>query len=296
MNDETTRLKPGVSQTKRGPLSVERHPHSPPSTPARVSESTNGGPGDDKSTTALQKAIRLMRALTASNEPSQLSELAEAVAMPKPSVHRLIMQLEEVGMVQRDVAGRGYTVGTSWQWLAIDALRVVANRPSMRDIMRSLVDRIQESCNLSILMDQEVMYLERVECDWPLRMQLQAGSRVPLHCTASGKLLLAYMSDDRRQRLLRSLYLQEYTPNTITKPAALEKECARIRKTGVSINREEYHLGLIGIGVPVVRSDGNVIASLAIHAPIFRMDVKRARGYVDLLREAATKIAGELGP
>ena len=251
---------------------------------------------DDKVGTALQKAVRLLRALVASDTPKQLSDLAEAVAMPRPSVHRLIMQLEDVGMVQRDVSGRGYTVGHSWLWLAIDALGVVARRPPIRDIMRALVERVGESCNLAILVDHEVLYLERVECDWPLRMQLHAGSRVPQHCTASGKLLLAHLSGGQRRRILRSLRLERHTSNTITDPLELDAECGRILRSGISINREEYHLGLIGVAVPVVRRDGKVIAALAIHAPVFRMNVEGARANVNLLQAAAAEIARELGP
>lgn len=249
-----------------------------------------------KGTTALQKAVRLIRALVSVENPSQLSDLAEAVAMPRPSVHRLLQQLEEVGVVQRDLSGRGYTVGPSWLWLAVDALSVVARRPPTRDVMRELVDQLGESCNLSILVEHEILYLARVECDWPLRMQLRAGSRVPIHCTASGKLLLAEMSTAQRQKLLRSLKLPRFTANTLTDPAQLEAECATIRARGISINREEYHLGLIGVAVPVKRSDGKVIAALAIHAPIFRMNVEGAELNVPLLTAAAARIGRELSP
>lgn len=248
---------------------------------------------DSAKTTAIQKAFRLIQAIAASDEPLQLSDLAQQLDMPKPSVHRLLSQLEEVGVIGRDLAGKGYTVGPTWLRLAVDALAVWARRPAVRGVMRKLVDRVRESCNLGVLHDHEVLYLERVECDWPLRLQLQAGSRVPIHCTASGKLLLAQASSRNRRTLLAGLHLQQYTPNTLTAPELLEAECKAIRASGISINREEYHLGLIGVAVPVRRNDNSVVAALAIHAPSFRMSVEMALKHVPLLQAAASDIASE---
>jgi DNA-binding IclR family transcriptional regulator len=256
---------------------------------------TDDGFAEGAKGTAVQKAMKLMRALLASETPLQLAELSDQAAMPKPSAHRLLGQLEEIGFVQRDLSGRGFTVGRELLTLAVDALATMARRPPVLDIMRGLVDRIRESCNLAILHGNEVLYLERVECDWPLRMQLQAGSRVPVHCTASGKLLLAHLSPVKRRRLLQSLKLEKFTANTITDADALEDELREIRRNGVSINREEYHLGLVGVAVPVLRADGQAAAALAIHAPVFRMSVEAARETVPHLREAAQRIAAISG-
>lgn len=243
--------------------------------------------------TAIQKAFRLMQALFAAEGPQPLSDLAEQLDMPKPSVHRLLSQLEEVGVVQRDLSGRGYTVGPTGVRLAVDALSARARQPPVRTIMRKLVDQIGESCNLAILHEHEVLYLERVECDWPLRMQLQAGSRVPIHATASGKLLIAQMSPRNRKKLLDGLHLRRFTANTITDSAALDAECEAIRTCGYSINREEYHLGLIGVATPIFGKDGTVIAALSIHAPVFRMSAEEALNHLPQLQRAAAEAAQE---
>ena len=171
--------------------------------------------------TAVQKAMKLMRVLLSSETPQQLVDLSAHLDLPKPSVHRLLGQLEDIGFVQRDLSGRAYTVGPELLTLAVDALATMARRPPVRDIMRELVERVRESCNLAILHGNDVLYLERVECDWPLRMQLQAGSRVPIHCTASGKLLLAHLGTAKQRKFLQALRLEKYTANTITSAAAL---------------------------------------------------------------------------
>ncbi|HTJ02334.1 MAG TPA: IclR family transcriptional regulator [Methylovirgula sp.] len=242
----------------------------------------------------IQKVIRLMQAMMASDSPQPLADLADRLDMPKATVHRLLAQLEEVGVAQRDLAGKGYTIGPTWLRLAVDALTARAQQLPVQAIMRKLVDQIGESCNLGILQDLQILYLERVECDWPLRMQLQAGSRVPVHCTASGKLYLARMSTRQRRTLLGKLPLERYTAHTLTDPEAIEEECKAIRATGVSVNREEYHLGLIGAAVPVLRDDGTMAATLAVHAPSFRVSIDAALMHVPLLREAAAEIAKEI--
>jgi DNA-binding IclR family transcriptional regulator len=254
-------------------------------------------PDDDQDTkiTAIQKAARLLQAIVSADEPQALADLSEQVSMPKPSVHRLLLQLEEVGFVQRDLSGRGYTVGPTWLRLSIDALAVQARQPIVRGIMQRLVDTVKESCNLAVLQNHEVLYLERVECDWPLRVQLHAGSRVPIHATASGKLLIAQMSEKNRKALLNSVRREQFTDNTIVDLDQMEEECRTIRKNDLSMNKEEYHRGLIGVAVPVRRSDNTVIATLSIHAPSFRMSVETALSYAPLLKQSAAKIVSELG-
>ena len=245
--------------------------------------------------TTIQKVFRLMEVLLSAVEPQPLMDLADQLETPKPTVHRLLSQLEAIGIVQRDLSRKDYTVGPKWLHLSVEALRVRARQPPVRSIIRKLVDQIGESCNLGVLQDDGVVYLERVECDWPLRMQLEAGSRVPIHCTASGKLLLAHTNARMRKAILKATQLKRFTTNTITDPDQLEQECETVRKTGISVNREEYHLGLIGVAVPVFRHNSTVVAALAVHAPSFRMSVDVALSHVSLLRKAAAEIAIEGG-
>jgi DNA-binding IclR family transcriptional regulator len=250
---------------------------------------------EEARSSAVQKAFGILEALLRSDDPSTLADLSTAVAMPKASVHRLLNQLEAVGIVRRDLVGRAYMPGARWVQLASETLVAIGRQPPVREIMRELVVKVTESCNLAVLQGSEVLYVERVECEWPLRMQLQAGSHVPVHCTSSGKLLLAMMDPDRRRRFVSTLRLDRYTPNTIVDPELLLDECERIRAEGISINSEEYHRGLIGVAVPVRSSQGEVAAALAIHAPIFRMSIEGARAMIPHLQEAAVRIAREAG-
>ncbi len=240
---------------------------------------------------AIAKAFRLLEIIVRSPQPMSLNDLAAAAHLPKPSAHRMLQQLEDIGIVKRDVLGKRFGVGDDLGALAIDVIGALARTPAVRDIMQGLVKELGESCNLGILDGHDILYLERVECDRPLRMHLRAGSRVPIHCTAVGKLLLASFPEAKARKMLDGLTLSRYTPNTITDPDVLLEKLREIRRGGVSVNSEEFTTGLIGVAVPVTVR-GTVVAGLAVHAPIFRMTVEQAgEKAVPLLRRAADEIA-----
>lgn len=248
------------------------------------------------STTAAGKAFQLLDALAAADEPLSLAELAVLLEQPKPSIHRLLYQLEDIGLVKRDMTGKRFLVGDRATDFALRALSAATRMPPVRTVLEQLVARVNESCNLGVLDRFEVMYVARVECNWPLRLHLGVGSRVPLHCTATGKLFLAHMTPARRRRLLRHLPLTAYTPHTLTDPRQLEQSLHSVRDDGYVINHQEYMLGLIGVAVPVFDLDGRMCAGLAMHAPEARFSLRDAADCVPALREAADVLGGLLRP
>jgi hypothetical protein len=146
----------------------------------------------------------------------------------------------------------------------------------------------------------EVVYLDRVETAWPLRFHLQPGSRVPLHCSASGKLFMAWMPPVQRNRLLGHLQYKSYTPNTITTRLRLEAELARVRAQGYALDNEEYLDGLVCVAVPVFdpRSRQKVRGSVAVQAPASRFPIERATSARALQRtaEAPGRSIGQAEP
>ena len=160
-------------------------------------------------------------------------------------------------------------------------------------VLQRLVHTLNETCNIGTLLNSEVVYLDRVEADhWPLRLHYTIGSRVPLHCSAIGKLYLALASSVRRRRLLQSLELRRFTGTTLTDAAQLEAELRQIRKEQVSFDREEYLVGVVCMAVPVIGRNGELLAALAIQAPQARMNVQTARRHLPALRQAAEELAG----
>jgi DNA-binding IclR family transcriptional regulator len=169
-------------------------------------------------------------------------------------------------------------------------------RAERRAILARLVGEIGETCNFTMLDGDQVIYVDRVETAWPLRMTLTSGSHVPLHCTASGKLLLALLPKASRERLTAHLGLMRYTGSTITDPARLAAELARIRTCRYATDNEECHAGLVCVAVPVMDANKRVCAALAVQAPVSRMPLARALEHLATLRRAAAAMASTLGP
>ncbi len=146
--------------------------------------------------------------------------------------------------------------------LAVNVLMQAGPAAARHAILQQLVDKIGETCNLTMLSGDDVVYLDRVETQWPLRMHLQPGSRVPLHCTASGKLLLAFLPSAQRQRLVASLPLRAHSAHTITNAEALHAELAETRRRRLGVNNQENLEGMIAVAVPVMRNRNRACARL----------------------------------
>ncbi|MDW8468676.1 MAG: IclR family transcriptional regulator, partial [Burkholderiales bacterium] len=224
-----------------------------------------------------------------------LADLSTEARLPKPTLYRMLGMLAGAGLVAREPGTRRWAPGPRLAALARNTmLNGGLARAARRAVLARLVEAIGETCNFTMLDGAEVLYLERVEAAWPLRMALAAGSRVPVHCTASGKLLLAMLPKESRTRLLAHLSLSRHTAATITDRAALEAELARIRAQGYATDNEEYLAGLVCIAVPVAASSRRAVAALAVQAPASRMPLARALEHLPLLRRAAGELSETL--
>ena len=244
---------------------------------------------------ACVRAFALLEVLAAEDGPVALADLASRVGLPKATVHRLLAQLAGAGLVGREPERRRFAVGARFSALALRVLANSTHRGVRRAILQGLVDELGETCNLTMLDGAEIVYLDRVDTPSPLRVNLQPGSKVPLHCTASGKLLLALLPAQRRARIVRHLRLEARTANTITARPALETTLKRIRRERLSTDAEEFITGLVCVAVPILAADGRALAAVAMQAPVARMPLERALRHATRLREAAGALAGSFG-
>ena len=250
--------------------------------------------GPKESGSALQKATLVLDVLLDSDHPKSLADISAKLDLPRQTVHRIVRQLEDLDLIRRDFARDHYFVGARMIALGVSALRAAACLAPIHAVLKQLVDEIGETCNVGVLERDEIVYIDRVECDWPLRLQLAAGSRVPMHATAIGKLLLAHLPSRSRKRMLETAPLVGFTDHTITQPERLEAELKQIRKQGYALNNEENLAGLIALAVPVHDGSGRVVAGLAVHAPVARMGLAEAEEKLPELRAAAARLQQEI--
>ena len=241
------------------------------------------------------RLMDLLEHLVREGRPLALPEVVAGTGWPKPTVHRMLQQLEMGGWLQREPDGRRYALAPRLLRLSEDALGASTQHGVRHAVLRQLVAELGESCNLTALSGAEVVYLDRVESAFPLRLELRPGTRVPLHCSASGKLFLAHLDPARRRALLDGLSLTHHTATTLVRRDALEAELATIRRQGHAFDAEEFVDGLVCIAVPVRASgERGLRCALALQAPSARVPLARLPAFLPRLAEAAQALARTL--
>jgi DNA-binding IclR family transcriptional regulator len=240
------------------------------------------------------KAFAFLEAIAQAQRPLSVSEFSALLNVPQPTAHRIVHMLEVENLLAREPDSRRYGPGDRLAGLSLGLLSVSVRLAPRRAILEELSKAVGETCNFGILAGNHLMYLDRVEAGWPFGLRFEPGSRVPLHCTSMGKLFLSFLTPEQRRRLLATTPLHTYTESTITDPVRLEEEFTRIRETNISTDDQEFLAGVVCVAVPIRSSNGNVVAALAISAPVARMSLNRGLQHVPLLRNAATKIEATL--
>jgi DNA-binding IclR family transcriptional regulator len=240
---------------------------------------------------AAIRAFRILEIISEAREPLSLTQIVEQIELPKQTVHRLLKQLESAWIITRDMPGRHYECSSRVRQMAVHMLMTTGPAAARRAILQQLVDTVNETCNLTISSGDDIVYLDRVEANWPLRTTLTAGSRVPYHCTSSGKLLLSFLPKQQRERLLKKLPLRSTTNQTITNLDVLREELAEIRKKRISFNNQEFMPGMIAIAVPVMLDKNRACAAVAIQSPVERTTLASLLEFLPDLQHAASEIA-----
>ena len=246
---------------------------------------------ENSTQSTLIRGFRIVEKIVQADRPLSSAYLAEDLDLPKATVHRICQQLEHEGLLQREPNGKRFTGGKRLRGLAMSTLSNSVLSAHRRSILQTLSDEVGETCNLTVLDGNEIVYLDRIETNWPYRIHLPIGSHLPLHCTATGKLFLANMKPAARRRLVGSLNLARHTDLTITNAEALEAQLRRIADEGVGYDTGEYLEGMVAIAVPVIGADNQMCFAIAIHAPSVRKTLDELRQYLPTLRHAAAKMA-----
>ena len=236
------------------------------------------------------RLLYLLEEVARAGAPVAPSVLCEALDLPKPTVHRLLTTAEETGFLQRDVDGRSYGPGKRMRRLSINVLSSQRVRTERLRIMKALAEDVGETCNLAAPGRDGMVYLDRVETHWPLRIQLPVGTQVPFHCTASGKMYLASLRLDRLDRYLHSSDLAAQTENTITDPDQLKAELDATRRRGYSTDNGEFMEGMTAIAAPICDDQGRLLTTLSLHAPEQRSTLADLERGLDRLKQAVRQL------
>jgi IclR family acetate operon transcriptional repressor len=163
-------------------------------------------------------------------------------------------------------------------------------RTARLTILRGVAEQIGETCNLATPDREGMTYLDRVETEWPLRIQLPIGSQVPFHCTASGKMYLSTLRPHVLRSILSARPLERRTSGTLTDIDKIWAELELTRQRGYSTDNEEFMDGMTAVAVPVLDGQGKLLATLSAHAPMQRRSMVELKVFLPALRQGASDL------
>jgi IclR family KDG regulon transcriptional repressor len=243
---------------------------------------------------AVERALQILSAFDAEHPERGVSDIAELMGLHKATAHRIIITLLNWGYLEHTADGEKYRLGLK---LAAAGLLVVQRMDFRREAlpyMRQLTETFQENCDLGVLDQGEVFGVEVVPANQAVMIASRIGFRMPVHCSASGKVFLAFLPDTERDHLL-SQPLKSHTEKTITSAAELRRQLAEVQKSGYAIDDEELEVGVRAISVPIRNRDGEVVAAMSIPGPTSRMTKERVAELAAALLEASAVISARMG-
>ncbi|MFT5719818.1 MAG: IclR family acetate operon transcriptional repressor [Motiliproteus sp.] len=241
---------------------------------------------------SITRVLEIIDAVSRAERPMSPTELSFILDIPKPSIHRLLQQLEADNYLQTNM--RGLLVpGDRMHRIALGVLHSSRYKALRQAILKNLALKIGETCGIAIPDGTEMIYYDRVQTNWPLRIYLPVGSHTPAWCTASGKLYLSSLPKERRHRIIQNLSLDKLARNTLIDPESLEKELLLIQVNELGIDNEEFVDGMVACSVPIKDQDGKLFACLFTHAPMIRKTLDDLLTFEPILRQAAIEL-GEL--
>ena len=236
------------------------------------------------------RTMLILQAIGTQTDPLTAADVGRAVGLPKQTVHRLCNTLVDEGFLVRAQNG-GLLPGRRARMMAAGTLFASSGHISRRQILQRMAEETGETVNFVVPEDKGMSYKDRVETDWPFRVQLPIGSHVPFHCTASGKTFLSSRRKAERKHLVGSLDLTASTANTLSTPDALLSELSTIARRGYALDNEEFIEGMVAVAVPIRDSNGRYLASIGVHGPAQRFSVSKADSIAPRLHEASKQLA-----
>jgi IclR family KDG regulon transcriptional repressor len=242
---------------------------------------------------AVERAMQILSSFDGEHAERGISEIAQATGLHKATTHRIMMTLLNGGFLERAYDGERFRLGIRVIELGLGALRSRDLRRAAFPYMQQLVERFQETCTLGVFDRGQVLFLEIVYSKYALTIATRVGRYTPAHCTAGGKVLLAFLPPAALEPILNAP-LAAYTEKTITSPARLREEFEVVRQRGYALNDEEFEVGLRAVSAPIWDIDGNLIAALSMPGPTNRITPERIPEIAQALVEAAEAVSGHV--
>lgn len=241
---------------------------------------------------ALEHGLRVLERLAAEG-PAKVPDLVSRLGVARSSLYNILGTLADHGFVtvQRGTVSLGARV----LHLAGAVLASLDLRHVAKPAMEQLVAATEETANVGVLSGSEVVYIDIVSTPLPVKLSSEVGRTCPAHCTALGKVLLAWATPEAFARITAQIAWTRYTPRTIGGPEELARACAQVRQRGWALDDQEFDDGVRCLAVPLRDHTGAVKAALSLSGPEYRLPERRWPELLHALRQAQASIEAGLG-
>jgi IclR family KDG regulon transcriptional repressor len=233
-----------------------------------------------------------------SNDVDELgvTELSKRLKLHKNNVFRLLATLEFRGYIEQNKVTENYRLGLKSLELGQTFIKKMGLLHQAKPVLESLVEECNETAYVAIFKEGYIVYLDVVETHLTVRVVSRVGTRLPAHCTAAGKVHLAFMSDEELNSTLNEKELKAYTPHTITNMEVLKKELQKVAVQGYAFDNEELDLGVRCIAAPIRDYTRRIVGALSISGPSTRFtDQRLEQELTPLVVRAAEDLSTRLG-
>jgi len=244
---------------------------------------------------SVSKAMRLIKAIGEDGGSHGVTDLARRLHMDKASVSRILKTLQQGGLVEQDEATRGYTLGLTFVHLGQKALRRIDLRSAAQNTLETLADETGECAQLAVSAGDRALYIAQAAPPRGVNIDAPLGTLVPLHCTALGKVLLAFQRDPLRKEMLSRIEMEPYTRRTIDDFDALEAHLEGVRGCGIALDDEEFSIGVRCIAAPVFKHDSTLAGAIGISGPSPRIADDCIHEFEKIVHREAMGLSRKIG-
>lgn len=247
----------------------------------------------------IERVSKILDLVAHSSQGISVGNLSDSLQLPKGTVHRLLLSLAYCGYITQDTKTKKYLLGLKLLELGNLIINQLDLRKLAEPLLKDLVESTKETVHMVIVDNNEVVYIDKIETEQStggLKMSSMVGSRNPAHCSAVGKVLLSYFSDEEIDNLVQEKGLTRKTSHTIIDPLQLKEQLPIIRSQGYAIDDEENEIGIRCVAAPIFNDKGKAVSAISLSGPAFRVTKKLIQ---DSLKkeviETALEISKRLG-
>jgi len=245
---------------------------------------------------SVDRALIILEALAEAGSPMTLSNLAEEIELNISTVHRILTTLGERNFIEQKQESGKYYLGLKAFEIGNAAKKNINLINVAKPYLQKLVDECNETTNLAILDEGEVVYVDQAASTNMVKMFAQIGSRGPAYCTGTGKALLAYEPSDKRVQFFEEMGLRKLTEKTVVDPEELEKEMKKIRQRGYALDMGEIEEGVRCVAAPIRNHEQKVVAAVSVSGPSIRMTEELIEEkIIPTVMKVANQISTQLG-